>query len=633
MSEPGPTTEFLGRIAYEFSVLQPLIPTYLHLLVSALFPIYTGAHASLSRPSSAAQPERRISDGDDDENDELEDVDSGQKMEGLSPSDAIMFPLLAGTTLAGLYFLIKWLQDPALLNKLMNWYFSSFGIFAVGRLVSDALDVLTSFVFPVRWVSRGTLWQVSSRERTVVAKHDTGKVETKTSPLPGRLSIIPLLPSTRKSLWLLRSLITERWILRAHAHGRAFLRAKFGVLDMTGVVFGLLAVAYYNIVDKPWWLTNLMGFGFSYGALQLMSPTTFWTGTLILGALFFYDIYFVFYTPLMVTVATSLDIPIKLLFPRPATPRDDPSKPSLSMLGLGDVVLPGIMIGLALRFDLYMFYLRKQTKKMGLDKAESKIEKGIEERDGTNGLVRAKYQRAVGGWGERFWTSTTSVQTGKEFIEGGLFPKPYFHAALVGYVFGMLATLGVMQFFAHAQPALLYLVPGVLVSIWGTALFRGEVTEMWAFTEAVEDEDKKGEGKEKGVEKDSSKTSSENGADATKQDQESRTLEGEHNPVTETQAKSTTAAKPEVAQRKLREVFSLTITAPPLPSSTIAELFKEEPKDSKTPDTLEDELRQASEADLAPNDNGTPSRNSGRSSMRLRSAEKGERAEKRQKRG
>ena len=71
------------------------------------------------------------------------------------------------------------------------------------------------------------------------------------------------------------------------------------LLGPHGIVGGLVSVAvwtYFNFVDKPWYLTNLIGFGFSYAALQLMSPTTFATGSLILGALFFYDIYFVFFT-------------------------------------------------------------------------------------------------------------------------------------------------------------------------------------------------------------------------------------------------------------------------------------------------------------------------------------------------
>ena len=39
-------------------------------------------------------------------------------------------------------------------------------------------------------------------------------------------------------------------------------------------------------------------------------------GALLLCGLFFYDIFWVFGTPVMVTVAKSLDAPIKLVFPR-----------------------------------------------------------------------------------------------------------------------------------------------------------------------------------------------------------------------------------------------------------------------------------------------------------------------------
>src|SRR6202035_2060452 len=104
--------------------------------------------------------------------------------------------------------------------------------------------------------------------------------------------------------------------------------------DAIGFIIGAVCVAAYNMNGKPWYLTNLMSFGFCYGTLQLMSPTTFWTGSLVLAGLFIYDIVMVFYTPLMVTVATKLDVPIKLVFPGPKRG---------GMLGLGDVVLPGIM--------------------------------------------------------------------------------------------------------------------------------------------------------------------------------------------------------------------------------------------------------------------------------------------------
>lgn len=48
----------------------------------------------------------------------------------------------------------------------------------------------------------------------------------------------------------------------------------------------------------------------------------------------------------MVTVAKSFDVPIKLLFPYSW----DPEK--FSMLGLGDIVIPGIFVALCLKFDM-----------------------------------------------------------------------------------------------------------------------------------------------------------------------------------------------------------------------------------------------------------------------------------------
>lgn len=234
--------------------------------------------------------------------------------------------------------------------------------------------------------------------------------------------------------------------------------------------------------------------------------------------------------PMMVTVAKSLDIPIKLLFPRPPAPDADPAVQQLAMLGLGDIVLPGIMIGLALRFDLYLLYLRKQRKvarvegrdvgdkpsvmfdsaagcfrvQSGKDMTsvksseqdgqaiESQHAKDFERPD--NGeqqeteIVRAPYESVAGGWGKRFWTSSWTGRSRIPHSEPSTFAKTYFHASLAGYVAGMLATLGVMQVTSHPQPALLYLVPGVLGSLWTTALVRGEVKHMWEYSERSEDE-------------------------------------------------------------------------------------------------------------------------------------------------
>lgn len=463
-----------------FAEARPLIPMYLHLIVSALFPIYTGAHASLSRPSSAAKPakkERKASDAADDDDDNDEDV--VQKMEGLSPKDALIFPVTAGIVLAGLYFLIK-RYGADMINLILGWYFSGVGVFSVAKLVNDGTNFVLSFLLPTYFAHKGELWKADPSKRKAICQHTA----TETRSLPGPLWITWLPDSCADIAWSLRAAVSQKYTTKAYVHEAFDFKAHLTLINALAALFGIASIAYANLVSKPWWLTNIQGFAVCYSALQIMSPTTFATGSLILAGLFCYDIWAVFFTPLMVTVAKNLDQPIKLVFPRPdqpsATPGEAPIK-SFSMLGLGDIVLPGLMIGLALRFDLYMFYLRKQTKR---EPARTAPNEGV---DVTEQMQKAPYVPATGSWGDRFWTSLLPAPARPEKLRTS-FSKPYFTASMFGYVAGMLTTLGVMSVFQHAQPALLYLVPGVLASLWGTALVRGELKEMWGFSEAINGE-------------------------------------------------------------------------------------------------------------------------------------------------
>jgi minor histocompatibility antigen H13 len=298
-TDPGLFAQILGRVVYEVTQPQSMLPVYLHLIVSALFPIYTGAHASLSRPSSAAKPakkkrttEETAADDDDDEDDEEE-----RTMEGLSPTDALLMPLFAGIALSSLYFLLKWMKDPALLNKILNAYFAIFGVFSVSRLITDVLDIGHSMLFPRRYALDGALYHVDGNEKKAMPV--AGNISDKqalVTPLPGMLAKLPLPDGIRKVLWADRAMPGNKWSLKVYMQRTLAGKFRVGPHAMVGALAGLTIVAYFNLVDKPWYLTNLLGFGFSYGALQLMSPTTFATGSLILSALFFYDIYFVFYT-------------------------------------------------------------------------------------------------------------------------------------------------------------------------------------------------------------------------------------------------------------------------------------------------------------------------------------------------
>lgn len=483
MSSQSQLSELMGACAHHLADARPLLPMYLHLILSALFPIYTGAYASLSRPSSAAKPEKKSgkpSDAaDDDDDDEGEEEDTVQKMEGLGPKDAILFPVMAATVLAVLYVLIqKYGKD--IINLVLGWYFAGVGVYSVSKLVNDAVGVLVSLIFPDYFAHRGRLWKVNVTQRKMVSQpygHDAANTANSTSSTA--LSKEPA--GVSRTIWDLRAALKRKYSTTAYIQDVVDFKANLTIINALSAVVGIGAVSYANLIAKPWFLTNLQGFAVCYSAFQLMSPTTFATGSLILGGLFCYDIWAVFFTPLMVTVAKNLDQPIKLLFPRPSQPGQVPGEPpqqSYSMLGLGDIVLPGLMIALALRFDLYLFYLSKQRMVTKVSDEGKDSEKVVD---------KAQYASVTGRWGDRLWTITLPASARPPQLQIA-FPTSYFNASIIGYVSGMVATLGVMSVFQHAQPALLYLVPGVLISLWGTGLVRGELGVMWNFSEAFNGE-------------------------------------------------------------------------------------------------------------------------------------------------
>jgi len=173
----------------------------------------------------------------------------------------------------------------------------------------------------------------------------------------------------------------------------------------------------------------------------------FKTGALLLSLLFFYDIFFVFGTDVMVTVAKNIDAPIKLQFPRDLST----TPPQYSILGLGDIVIPGIFMSLCLRFDV--------LKSLSLSKLENLIDSEKKGREDPGSTM--KYIIATG--------SKAS--------------KHYFISVIIGYLIAIITTVVIMFMFNHGQPALLYLVPGCILAVFITATVKGEFKEMWEFVE------------------------------------------------------------------------------------------------------------------------------------------------------
>ncbi|KAF7508480.1 hypothetical protein GJ744_009193 [Endocarpon pusillum] len=464
MSSPSPLMVWAGRVADEAAWFRRLLPTYLHILASALFLVYIAAHASLSIPSSAAPPSRKRRDAHDDESMDEEPEVVAESKEALKPKDAILFPLLAGLTLSSLYFIIKWLDDPSTLNKILSYYYLQIGAVCGTKFFKDSFVVVRSFLLPNQYEELGRLWRInrSKHRYDLVGDKSDSEQAYRKSPLPGRLHRLPIPTKVADRVWKFRSLLYAKCSLNFHIHKLSSIKVPVDILDALAISTSLAVVGFFTFLYKPWYISNLIGFTFCYSSMQYMSPTTFWTGTLVQSALFFYDIYFVFFTPMMMTVATKVDIPIKLLFPRPAF--SEGAIGGLSILGLGDIMIPGMMIAHALRFDLYLHYL-KQSKTV-----EGKLEKAI-------------YLPVSGAWGERFWVGRSVA--GPD-LRAKAFPKTYFKAGLVGYSVSLIVTLLVMQILACGQPALLYLVPGVLSALWGTAAMKGELDQMWNYTEDEE---------------------------------------------------------------------------------------------------------------------------------------------------
>ncbi|PNY24134.1 intramembrane protease [Tolypocladium capitatum] len=450
----------------------------LKLLAGAMGIIYLGSHAALRRPPSAL-PAKSKKPG------QRDDADERRFSQGLELTDAIMLPLVAAAVLIGLYYLIQWLKDPAVLNKILRWYMSTMSIASLLTLYAHGMELGTSVVFPRFFRARdGSLRKVDQKARAVAVCDGAGNtvegVAAEANPLPGPFAVLAYSERAKNAAWELRRLLTRHWVIKFFVHGVFEEKAKIKFAHMMALLLSLATALVYFSTSSPF-LSNMLGYGMCYGSLLMLSPTDFLIGSLVLIALFFYDIYMVFFTPYMLTVATKLDVPIKLTFE--AASRK-------SILGLGDIVVPGMLIGWALRLDLWIHYVGKV-------KYES-TDLTILERDGASGQVvkrsetkhkevKARYVNVKGKWGDGLWTRGTLFLTRYRQLPVELaaadFPKPYFYASMAGYLLGMMATLAMLLVFDQGQPALLYLVPGVLGSLVVTALVRGEMKQMWMYTE------------------------------------------------------------------------------------------------------------------------------------------------------
>lgn len=127
---------------------------------------------------------------------------------------------------------------------------------------------------------------------------------------------------------------------------------------VVGCAFGALTWICW-LWTGHWMLNNVIGIAVSASAISFLRVSSGKVAVVLYSLLFFYDIYWVFYSQnqfgesVMVSVATKIDMPVKLEYPRYAA--DGTLR--MSMLGLGDIAVPGLLVAWAHRLGTPYFRL------------------------------------------------------------------------------------------------------------------------------------------------------------------------------------------------------------------------------------------------------------------------------------
>lgn len=264
---------------------------YLLVIFSALGIIWLGAHGSLRRPPSAAVAELRKGKKRQEEE---------KFMEGLTLSDAIWFPIMLAVVLISLYYLLQWLQDPAILNRLLRGYMSVMAIGGLATLAGDALDIVTSLIFPSMWADRtGTVYHFDQDRRCqYVVNRQTGEetvVASKPTPFPSVLSKLAASRASNRFWWEVRYLLNERWTVRLAVRGKALAKFEVHLNDLVRFAVAAGTAFAYHWIGSPG-LSNAVSVAMCYASFRMLTPTSFPIGTMVLLGLFVYDVVMVFYT-------------------------------------------------------------------------------------------------------------------------------------------------------------------------------------------------------------------------------------------------------------------------------------------------------------------------------------------------
>ncbi|KAA0202329.1 hypothetical protein HAZT_HAZT001573, partial [Hyalella azteca] len=211
-------------------------------------------------------------------------------MDTVTSKDAAMFPIIASCALFGLY-LIFMIFSKEYINLLLSSYFFFLGIYAMTQVFSPFVTSLVPSIVPFHTYTL-----------VMTCTSPPSKKQDKTE---GQEKLLNLAFSTHDCVCVALCSLIGLWYIIKKVRDTAFFskgNSCYLELDYN---------CYWYIIKKHWVANNLLGLAFAVNGIELLSLNSVTTGALLLAGLFVYDIFWVFGTNVMVTVARSFEAPIK----------------------------------------------------------------------------------------------------------------------------------------------------------------------------------------------------------------------------------------------------------------------------------------------------------------------------------
>ncbi|KAI5181569.1 minor histocompatibility antigen H13 [Nematocida sp. AWRm80] len=296
-------------------------------------------------------------------------IDKTEKREIMSSSDAKTFPIMASCVLVGLFAAMKYLSKEVI-NTIFGVVFSLGGVLAVYKSEMKIYNLIVkSISYPKKTQTpeakkqkeqknketkeKGTENKKEDLNDVITNEEQTSSIKTFQNP--------PKQPEAKETTAAKETKETKpqtaakyaisnlnriwSYIKKECHETKEELRTAFGeIMKFPNFIFlgaSILMNSYYIKARTPW-ASNILACAFAMASLQEIKPDSIQTVLLLLGLLFVYDIFWVYCTNVMVTVAKGLNLPIKIVYPWKAK--------SVGMIGLGDIVIPGVYLGIVREF-------------------------------------------------------------------------------------------------------------------------------------------------------------------------------------------------------------------------------------------------------------------------------------------